>query len=90
MHLGLIADEQRLGLERHVPVVGEFDRLLRPRGPQELPAPSVSPAMTAAILDAYFGRWMTAVWAVELLRGTLGDGDVPRQRAETAIDHASP
>ncbi|MGV0636026.1 XRE family transcriptional regulator [Mycolicibacillus trivialis] len=87
--LGQITDDEFRSMDGRNPVVGEFDRLQLPRFRDELCAPSVSPRMTAAVLDAYVDRRMTKARAVELLRGALGTEDLPPQRAETAADYAS-
>lgn len=88
-HLDLITDDQYRSLERHTPVAGEFARLQIMRGPEELYAPSVSPGMAAAILEAYADRRLTPGRTLELLRGQLRQEDLPEQRAETAADYAS-
>ncbi|MEU2172864.1 MULTISPECIES: helix-turn-helix domain-containing protein [Nocardia] len=88
-NLNLISDDEYRSMERRNPVPGEFAKLAIVRDTDELRAPSVSPGMTAAIIDAYVDRRMTAARAVELLRGGLIDDDLPPQRAETAADYAS-
>lgn len=89
LHLNLIGDEQRRILAGDIPVTGEFDRLQLPRGAEEMRPPSVSPGLTAAVLDAYADRRLTAARTLELLRGQLQQQEeLPPQREETAADYA--
>ncbi len=88
-NLGLVSDHEYRSMEGRNPVAGEFAKLAIIRDSDELRAPSVSPTLTAAIVDAYVDRRMTAARAVELLRGGLAEDELPPQRAETAADYAS-
>ncbi|MDQ2635571.1 MAG: hypothetical protein M3Y83_01680, partial [Actinomycetota bacterium] len=54
---------------------------------EELRPPSVSPGLTAAVLNAYADRRLTAARTLELLRGQLQPDELPPQREETAADY---
>lgn len=85
----LVEDEYRALDEGRNPVAGEFAKLGLTLDTDELRPPSLSPALTAAIVEAYIDRKMTAGRAVELLRGALAEDDLPERRKETAEDFAS-
>jgi transcriptional regulator with XRE-family HTH domain len=89
LHLDLITELQRRELQQFTPVPGEFAKLRLTLDADELRAPSVSPGLLAAILSAYADRRITGPRAVELLRGQLGEADLPPRRTETATDFAS-
>jgi hypothetical protein len=59
-------------------------RSLDGRIPEELKAPSLSPGITAVIIEAYMDRRMPATRVVELLRGGLEADDLPEQRVTAA------
>ncbi|NMO04017.1 ImmA/IrrE family metallo-endopeptidase [Gordonia sp. TBRC 11910] len=88
-NLNLITEDQYRSLDGRTPVSGEFARLAIPRDTDELRAPSLSPTMTAKIVDAYVDRRMPAARVVELLRDGLTEDELPPQRLETATDYAS-
>ncbi|MFI2233234.1 helix-turn-helix domain-containing protein [Nocardia testacea] len=88
-NLSLINDDEYRSMEGRNPVPGEFAKLAILRDTDELRAPSVSPGMTAAIVEAYVDRRMAAARAVELLRGGLVVEDLPPQREESAADYVS-
>lgn len=89
-NLGLITEEQwRVEYQRR-PVTGEFTHLqLELRlAEEELRAPSVSPKLASAIVDAYVDLRISAERTVELLRGQLDAGELPQPRANTTADYA--
>ncbi|MGA6205478.1 helix-turn-helix domain-containing protein [Nocardia testacea] len=88
-NLSLITDDEYRSMEGRNPVPGEFAKLAIVRDTDELRAPSLSPGMTAAIIEAYVDRRMAAARAVELLRGGLVEDDLPPRREESAADYVS-
>jgi transcriptional regulator with XRE-family HTH domain len=88
-NLGLISEDEYRSLDGRNPVPGEFAKLQIILDTEELRAPSVSPGLTAAVLDTYTDRRMTTTRTLELLRGQLIEADLPPQRTETAADYAS-
>ncbi len=88
-NLALINEDEFRALDGRVPVAGEFAKLGITLDNEELKAPSLSPGITAAIIEAYVDRRMSAARAVELLRGSLDADDLPERRAESASDYAS-
>ncbi len=88
-NLDLITADDFRALDGRKPVPGEFAKLAIARDTDELRAPSVSPGLTAAVIGAFVDRRMNAARTVELLRGGLGEADLPPQRAESAADYVS-
>lgn len=88
-NLNLVTEVDYRTMHGRNPVPGEFAKLAIPRDTDELRPPSLSPAMTAAIIDAHVDRRMTAARATELLRGGLRKKDLPPPRAESASDYVS-
>lgn len=88
-NLALINDDEFRSLDGRKPVAGELAKLGIALDIEELKAPSLSPGITAAIIEAYVDRRMSAARAVELLRGSLDVDELPDQRAESAADYAS-
>lgn len=86
-NLERITDGEFRMLDGLRPVAGEFAKLEIPRDTDELRAPSLSPRITAAIIETYVDRRMSAARAVELVRGGLAESDLPAQRAENASDY---
>jgi transcriptional regulator with XRE-family HTH domain/Zn-dependent peptidase ImmA (M78 family) len=80
-------DHRELLLSRH-PRRADYLRLrldLR----EEPGAPYLTPGLTAGILDGYAEGRITRAKALELLRGTVGDDDLPDPRELTTSDMAS-
>lgn len=88
-NLGLINEDEFRSVDGRIPVSGEFAKLGITLDTEEMKAPSLSPGITAAIIEAYVDRRMSAARVVELLRGSLEEDDLPEQRAESAADYAS-
>ncbi|WP_186626569.1 helix-turn-helix domain-containing protein [Rhodococcus sp. BP22] len=88
-NLNFIDQDEYRTLEGRNPVNGEFAKLGLTLSTDELRPPSLSPALTAAIMAAYIDRRMTGPRAVELLRDALTEEDLPERREETAEDFAS-
>ncbi|HMS73940.1 XRE family transcriptional regulator [Gordonia sp. (in: high G+C Gram-positive bacteria)] len=88
-NLNLITDTDYRALETRLPVPGEFAKLGITLNADELKAPSLSPGITAAIIEAYVDRRMSAARATELLRGSLAEDELPEQRIESAADYVS-
>ncbi len=88
-NLTLINEDEFRSLDGRIPVSGEFAKLGIMLDTEELKAPSLSPGITAAIIEAYVDRRMSAARVVELLRGGLEADDLPEQRVESAADYAS-
>lgn len=76
-NIGLIAagDFERLK-DSPLPRAGEFARLRLVRHDEPL-APWLSPGFTAAVLDAYTAETLTVERTTELLRGTIGEDELP-------------
>lgn len=87
--LNRIDENEFRSLEGWKPRPGEFAKLGLPWDYEEPRAPSLSPGITAASIDAYVDRRMSAARVVELLRGGLAEDDLPEQRVESAADHTS-
>lgn len=87
--LGLISEDEFRSLDGRTPPSGEFAKLGITLDTEELKASSLSPGITAAIIEAYVDRRLSAARVVELLRGALEADDLPDQRAESAADYAS-
>lgn len=88
-NLNFISEDGYRTLDGRNPKIGEFAKLGLAFDTDELRPPSLSPGLTAAIVEAYIDRRMTAGRAVELLRGALVEEDLPDRRKETAEDFAS-
>lgn len=88
-NLNLINDDEFRSLDGQIPVYGEFAKLGIAKDTEELTAPSLSPGITAAIIEAFVDRRMSAARALELLRDSFDVQDLPEQRAESAADYAS-
>lgn len=88
-NLGLTNDDEFRSLDGRIPVPGEFAKLGITLNTEELKAPSLSPAITAAIIEAYVDRRISVARVVELLRDNLRPEDLPEQRVESAADYVS-
>jgi hypothetical protein len=88
-NLSLISEDEYRSLDGRNPVPGEFAKLQIILDTEELRAASVSPVLTAAVLDTYADRRMTTTRTLQLLRGQLTEADLPPRRAETAADYAT-
>ncbi|WP_287004535.1 MULTISPECIES: helix-turn-helix domain-containing protein [Gordonia] len=88
-NLSLIDEDEFRSLDGRVPVAGEFAKLGITLDTEELQAPSLSPGITAAIIEAYVDRRIPVARAVELLRGAMDQRDLPEQRAEVAADYVN-
>ena len=83
-NLGLIDYDQHRALSDDEPRRGEYLRLGL-AWTEELAAPYLSPAFTAAVLTAYTDGRLTAARSLELLRGTLSADHLP-ERAGGSIE----
>lgn len=84
-NLGLISQDQHRSLSNNEPRQGDYARLgLSWR--DELSAPYVSPAFAAGCLNGYLEHRLTTDRALELLRGTLAEDELPI-RDDLAVDH---
>lgn len=86
-NLGLVSYDEFRSLTDREPVRGDYLHLGL-RWTEDLLQPYLSPRFTAAVMDAYVDRRLTAERAVELTRGMLGVEDLPSQ--VTTIDHLRP
>ncbi len=84
-NVGIIDWDDFRRLEEPTPSKGEFARLGHAL-PGEGRCPSLSPGLTAGILTAYARRDLTQERTLELLRGTLGEEDLPAQEDTTTAE----
>ena len=82
VNLSLISKEERQRLSEDQPCHGDFARF-GSRGSDEVSAPYLSLQFTSQTLNAYVDGRLTVARAIELLRGTLCEEDLPRQSAHS-------
>ena len=81
-NLSLISKEERLRLSEDQPCHGDYARFGL-RGSDEVSAPYLSLQFTSQTLNACVDGRLTVARAIELLRGTLCEEDLPRQSAHS-------
>ena len=84
-NLELIDGDQHRNLSEHEPRRGEYLRLGF-AWTEELGAPYLSPAFTAAVINAYLSERLTADRSIELLRGTLNADQLPERSGGSVED----
>lgn len=84
-NLGLIDSVQRTALIDEDPRSGDYKRLGL-SWTDELTAPYLSPGFAAACLNGFVSGRLTQSRSLELLRGTVSEPDLPRQRPATLDD----
>ena len=77
-------DEHRVLIEDE-PRSGDYLRLGLTWS-DELDSPYISPGFAAACVNGYVSGRLTSARAIELLRGTLEGGDLPREAAPSLDD----
>lgn len=84
-NINLIDHDEHRVLSEDEPRSGDYLRLGL-TWPDELDSPYISPGFAAACVNGYVSGRLTSARAIELLRGTLDEGDLPREAAPSLDD----
>jgi transcriptional regulator with XRE-family HTH domain len=84
-NIELISQDEHRTLGENEPRAGDYARLTL-SWTDELASSHLSPGFTAACLDGYVSRRLTADRTIELLRGTLTEADLPHRNTQSLDD----